>query len=250
MSEIEYYSFSFNIKSWLSSSQVKTMTLAERGAYMNLLCYYYPQGWLPDDDEQLAQLSELGADWKKGSGDKLRKCFTVSRGKLRHEKLDLERKKYREIVEKSRCGGLASAKSRQEKKLQNEHAVKGGSSPVQPPLQGGLKQTINNTNNNNNIDIDIAIAQKKSSEGLKLGLQIARILEEQFEPFNDKEQKTFARLARHLAEVARGRNGTFMPQLQEIIGMAKQDHIRSPKAMFVTLCTQRMGYQATRRVLK
>ncbi len=62
---------------WLGSTTRAMMTLAEQGAYVNLLSHQWnsPDGALPDDNAALASLSGLGADWASGSGDVLRKSF-------------------------------------------------------------------------------------------------------------------------------------------------------------------------------
>lgn len=53
------------------------MTPAERGGYIDLLCFAWddPDCCLPDDDAILAQLSRLGPAWD-GCGAKIRRCFS------------------------------------------------------------------------------------------------------------------------------------------------------------------------------
>lgn len=109
--------------------------------------------------------------------------------------------------------------------------------------------------NNPNTNPENCPCQKNSSSFLQLGLKIADTLQKQFAPFTEKESKTFRRLARHLADfgadyTATGEFGKdFMPVIQEWINLAKQDHIKKPKAMFVDLCKKHTGYQATRRAI-
>lgn len=70
-------SFPFYASDWLGSNHRAMMTLQEQGAYVNLLARQWsdPTCSLPDDDEALACLSELGEAWLKGSSTTLRKCF-------------------------------------------------------------------------------------------------------------------------------------------------------------------------------
>ena len=62
---------------WLGSTKRAMMTLAQQGAYVNLLCHQWASedGALPDDDDLLANLSGLGSAWNNGGGVVLRKCF-------------------------------------------------------------------------------------------------------------------------------------------------------------------------------
>ena len=122
--------FQFYPNDWLSSPRIMLMTPAEEGAYIRLLSICWMNGGLPDDDEQLAALSRLGADWFNGSGPKIRKCFKKQGTKLYNRRLMKERTKQRIWKEKSRQGGLKSAKRRKHKKLSGGDAGKGGSTTV------------------------------------------------------------------------------------------------------------------------
>ena len=90
--------FQFYPNDWLSSPKISTMTPAEEGAYIRLLCYAWsnPDCSLPDDDETLGQLSRLGERWLKGGSTRLRQCFTPhprKPGRLFNARLLKERKK-------------------------------------------------------------------------------------------------------------------------------------------------------------
>lgn len=69
--------FLFYPGDWLSSTKIALMSPAEEGAYIRLLahCWGDPNCSLPDDDDQLAELSRLRKAWFRGSSIRLRNCF-------------------------------------------------------------------------------------------------------------------------------------------------------------------------------
>lgn len=48
--------FQFYTRDWLSSSAVRTMGLAARGAYIDLLAIQWQDGFIPDDDQEIARM--------------------------------------------------------------------------------------------------------------------------------------------------------------------------------------------------
>ncbi len=114
---------------WLASLNISLMTPAQEGAYIRLLCYAWsdPDCSLPDDDTILAQLSRLNEGWLKGGSTVIRKCFVScpnKPGRLVNLRLLKEREKQDAWREKSRQGGIQSAKSRASE-------TKGGATTVQ-----------------------------------------------------------------------------------------------------------------------
>ena len=69
--------FPLYVNDWLSSSAISSMTPAEEGAFIRLLCFAWNEHdcTLPDDDARLASMSRFGGDWGRGSGSKLREKF-------------------------------------------------------------------------------------------------------------------------------------------------------------------------------
>ena len=102
--------FQFYPNNWLGSSKVGTMTPAEEGAYIRLLCYAWNEadGGLPDDDATLARLSRLGKHWKRSS-QKILSCFTKENGRLFNSRLSMERNKQIEFRAKASLAGKKSA---------------------------------------------------------------------------------------------------------------------------------------------
>ncbi len=107
------------------------LTNEEVGIYIRWISYAWvgledcEQGELPNDDEFLRHLVGIGRKKMASTGARPKRLFKVVRGKkIAHKRLLEERQKQIEWSEKSRRGGLASAKKR-----------KGGDAVVQPPLQ-------------------------------------------------------------------------------------------------------------------
>ena len=113
-------SFQFYASDWLGSNHRATMTLAEQGAYINLLCRQWsdPTCSLPDDDVALAGLSELGNEWMKGSSCLLRLCFPKHpclEGRIANPKMLILKEERDDWVEKCSKGGKRSGKVRRAK---------------------------------------------------------------------------------------------------------------------------------------
>jgi uncharacterized protein YdaU (DUF1376 family) len=100
--------FQFYVKDWLSSSTVHSMSLAARGAYIDLLAFAWqsqPFATLPNDPAQLRRL--VGADsaewadiWPQISG-----CFEVEDGHLVNRRLQDEARKREEFIKKQQANG-------------------------------------------------------------------------------------------------------------------------------------------------
>lgn len=104
--------FQFYPKDWLSNGKVKSMTLEERGAYIDLLAIYWNEGGLPSEPMALSRL--LGVPlrtfnrlWKNVS-----RCFEVVGPNLSQSRLEIEKAKQADYREAQRVKGLKSANSR------------------------------------------------------------------------------------------------------------------------------------------
>jgi len=119
--------FQFYVKDWLSSSTVRSMSLAARGAYIDLLAFAWqsqPFATLPNDPAQLRRL--VGADsaewadiWPQISGS-----FEVEDGHLVNRRLQDEARKREEFIKKQQANG-----------------AKGGRPSKHPGLSSGFPQT-------------------------------------------------------------------------------------------------------------
>lgn len=248
--------FQFYPNDWLSSPSIMMMTPAEEGAYIRLLSICWMNNGLPDDDEQLAQLSRLGNDWEK-SKKKILSCFVKRRTKLVNKRQEKERKKQKLWTLKSRQGGISSGKSRKTKGLQQEEPLKGGcemvddclqpngntSSSTPTPISTPTPSTINWVCNN----------KENSHKPLVLGLRITEFIEESFKPFNAREQTTFRNISVHLAEYADEKYSDspmrFLLELKEWVKSSKLPNIKRPKSMFVAICKKKTGFQSQKKIL-
>lgn len=102
--------FQFYPADFLSDIHVATMSLAERGAYITLLCYCWNEGHLDANETRLARLCGVGlSEWRK-LWEALAPCFDEGNGLLTHARLNHEREKQAEFITKqARNGTLRSA---------------------------------------------------------------------------------------------------------------------------------------------
>lgn len=128
--------FQFYPGDWLGSQRVSLLTLEEEGAYLRLLASCWQHGSIPSDADKIARL--IG----KGASTTLATTLTTmfqphpfNSALLVHDRLERERDKQDAWAEKSREGGRKSAEKRQN--------LKGGSTTVQPPLEGCLPNGSN-----------------------------------------------------------------------------------------------------------
>lgn len=107
--------FPLYVADWRLSQSVRSMTLEQRGAFLELLIAAWGDGTaepsLPADDAKLAQFSELGKRWTK-YGAQIRACFTERGGRLFNTRLshvwEVQRAKY----DFATAAGKASAAQR------------------------------------------------------------------------------------------------------------------------------------------
>lgn len=101
---------------WLSSPAISMMLPEQEGAFIRLLCLSWGKGdvepSLPSDAATLAQMSRLGARWKK-LGPLILDQFEVRNGRLVHAKLVTtwwqQQEKHAVTVRKASAGGKAKA---------------------------------------------------------------------------------------------------------------------------------------------
>lgn len=125
----------------LSSARVAELSLREEGAYRRALDYCWLNGSLPNNSDQLAKI--IGKGCSKKIADRIALLFKVSPSNERvliHDRLDVEREKQEVWNKKSSEGGRKSAELRAQKALQE---FKGGSTTLEPPLQGWLPNGTN-----------------------------------------------------------------------------------------------------------
>jgi uncharacterized protein YdaU (DUF1376 family) len=122
--------FQFYPKDWLSDAEVRAMTPAQRGIYIDLLAHLWTEQRLPLDPTKLARLLGLrqinfSHHYWPVLAPRFETLSLEGVTYLTHKRLDEERAKQLTWREKSAAGGRKSAAGR----------AKGGSGLVQPPLQ-------------------------------------------------------------------------------------------------------------------
>ncbi len=151
-------SMPFYVNDWLSSSTVTCMTLAERGAYVQLLCHCWASGdaSLPDDDRKLAALSQMGSDWKD-SAPTIRAALAVhpeKPGFLTNQKVYELWRERQEWREKCSIGGQNSAKTR-------KGSTKGSSTTLARPLE--VNSQVNGNSSSSSSSLSSSSSESSSS---------------------------------------------------------------------------------------
>jgi len=120
--------FPFYPKDWRSDAHVSLMSLAERGAYIELLGVCWLEGSLPTDDDQLRRLAHAERDeWKKVRDAVLARFEEVG-GRLEHAKLSkLRTEKDAYHATKAAAGRKGAAARWQGHPAANSKAVTGAS---------------------------------------------------------------------------------------------------------------------------
>lgn len=106
--------FQFYPKDFLMDGNVAGMTLAERGAYITLICLCWQEHSIPADLTRLARMvGEPPAVFRR-IWPALRPCFRASpdRGRLVHPRLEREREKQEAFRLRQSAAGRASAAAR------------------------------------------------------------------------------------------------------------------------------------------
>lgn len=168
--------FHFYIDDWLSSKTIHRMDAYEERGYLRLLLYAAsePDCGLPDDDQELADISLLGQQWfeptkepakrfrNKTSGEKLRENFFSKAGRLFNARLLREFEYQKEVAEKRQAAGRASAESRRKSREANEHVFNTCSTHAEHPDEQRGEQKRNN---------DVCVSVTSSSTGSCLNKQ-------------------------------------------------------------------------------
>lgn len=136
---------------WLGSQRVSLMTLEEEGAYIRLLSYCWQHGSIPRDPDKLARLIGKGASTTLAQSVASMFQPPLDSGSLLgdvlvHDKLEALRRERDIFIEKSRQGGLASAKARKK--------AKQTPSKIQPPLGSRLEAKGNSSSSSSILAVE------------------------------------------------------------------------------------------------
>ena len=105
--------FQLYASDWLSSLTTRTMTLEERGAYVDLLCHAWLSGGIPADDQDIARLLGGGLRTWKRLKVRIDPCFSVVDGaKRRNPKQEEVRAARQSFRDRGARGGKQAASKR------------------------------------------------------------------------------------------------------------------------------------------
>lgn len=151
MSKNKSPAFMFYPSDWLGSQRVSLMTLEEEGAYIRLLSYCWQHGSIPRDPDKLARLIGKGASTTLAQSVATMFQPPLDSGSLVgdvlvHDKLEALRREREIFLDKSRQGGLASAKARKKAKQM--------ASKSEPPLGSRLQAKGNSSSSSSYIAVE------------------------------------------------------------------------------------------------
>ncbi len=112
--------FQFYPKDFLTSIGQASMSCAEAGAYMRLLCHCWLEGSIPDDPVACARLVGTTPRQMTRMWPILAARFQPVNGVLRHRRLDLERQKQETFRALQQCKGKAGARKRWRKTVTSD----------------------------------------------------------------------------------------------------------------------------------
>lgn len=104
--------FLFYPQDFARDVHVVPMTLAERGAYLMLLCAQWEEGSVPADTQQLARILQVSHRAFLKLWPALAPCFQMRDGRLVQKRLDREREKAISATERASARGAAGAERR------------------------------------------------------------------------------------------------------------------------------------------
>lgn len=131
-------SFQFYPQDFLSDLNVRSMSNAEVGMYIKLLCHCWIEDGLPING------SSRVVDLYFKKSPTVTRCFVEIDGKYRNSRLDLEREKQRSWREKCSKGGLHSA--------ENKKLIKGSSSKGQVKVNSSSSSSSSSSIKNHKND--------------------------------------------------------------------------------------------------
>lgn len=127
--------FQFYPKEFLTDGNVASMSLQECGAYIKLLCLCWQDESIPSDQGRLANMVGISPAGFQKLWPAISACFVEDGGRLRHGRLDSERRKQEAFRQKQSMKGLASAAARSQKPTDSQPEANHGSTAVQPDTQ-------------------------------------------------------------------------------------------------------------------
>ena len=127
--------FRFYPKDFLTSIGQASMSCAEAGAYIRLLCHCWLEGEIPDDPVACARLAGTTAIQMRKMWPVLAARFQPENGILRHRRLDLERKKQETYRALQQIKGKAGARKKWRKSDTSDS--RGHDAAIPPALADG-----------------------------------------------------------------------------------------------------------------
>ena len=115
--------FQFYPKDWLTDPDVVCMSMAQKGAYITLICYCWREDQLPNNPDYIRKLLGNVPKWKT-LWNGIKHKFEIRGNYLVHPRLEKERIKQEEYRKKKSNAGKKGMKKRWGKLHNNDNTVK------------------------------------------------------------------------------------------------------------------------------
>lgn len=104
--------FQFYAADWLADEDVRAMSLAERGAYIDLLAFCWREGSIPDDIDRCARLLGCASKEMRAVWATVRERFAEGdAGRLVSKRMEAQRAEHIDYVSKAGNGGRVAAEN-------------------------------------------------------------------------------------------------------------------------------------------
>lgn len=148
--------FQFYPADWLADAKVQTLTTAQEGIYIRLLCYCWREGFLPVDSSAIAQLCKRDVT-ELDIEHVLKLFFVLKDGQYHNPRLEKERiKQIEHAKERSKSGKLGA-----KKRWQKEHGL-----AIAEPLAEPMAKNSSSSSSLSSSSIDI-LSKDNISKGSK-----------------------------------------------------------------------------------
>jgi uncharacterized protein YdaU (DUF1376 family) len=126
--------FQFYPKDFLHDSNVVLMNLAERGAYITLLCYCWSEGSIYDEPTKLAKFCGVSPSVMRRMWTAIAPCFRPADepGRLIHPRLEREREKQAEFKRRQSDNGRKGGRPAKPTESQNNPSLSSGLTQTEP----------------------------------------------------------------------------------------------------------------------
>ncbi|WP_020409845.1 conserved phage C-terminal domain-containing protein [Hahella ganghwensis] len=116
------------------------LTTEQHGAYLLLIFDYWMNGPLPDNDQVLANICKMSPEKWESNKECLKHFFSIHEGTLKHARVDEEREKATQRMEKSRAKAAKAAAARWKNDQKSNKNSSSDATSNAPSIQEAMPQ--------------------------------------------------------------------------------------------------------------